>query len=93
MNRKMSDTYIRNPDLVAAEMDGDLVMMSIESGEYFGLGGVGSRIWSLMEQPTTEPEIVKALCADYDVDETTCSKNVRDFIDELLKWKLISIVT
>ena len=33
--------FARNPNLVAAEMDGDMVMMSIEHGTYFGLTGIG----------------------------------------------------
>jgi len=31
--------FVRNPDLIAADMDGDTVMMSIECGEYYGIGG------------------------------------------------------
>jgi hypothetical protein len=33
----------RKPNLVAADIDGDLVM-SIEQGEYFGITGVGPRV-------------------------------------------------
>ena len=44
---------VRDPDMIAAEMDGDLVMMSIERGEYFGVGGVGPRLWELLEAPWT----------------------------------------
>ena len=42
----------RNPNLVAANVDGDLVMMSVEQGEYFGITGVGSRVWELLATPT-----------------------------------------
>ena len=77
-------TIIRNPRLIAADMDGDTVMMSIESGEYFGLGGVGTRIWELIATPHTLAQLVTAICAEYDVDAATCEADVRRFLDDLL---------
>lgn len=31
--------FVRNPDLIATDMYGDTLMMSIEYGEYYGFGG------------------------------------------------------
>ena len=70
--------YVRNPYLVSADMDGDTVMMSIEQGEYFGLGGVGSRIWALLEQPVLQATIVFTICSEFDVDEATCQADVNE---------------
>jgi len=78
------------PDLVATDMDGDTVMMSIERGEYFGIGGVGSRVWDLLAQPTTLAKITQAICAEYSVDEATCQADMQDFVAELIKNGLVS---
>ncbi len=79
------DTIVtRNPRLIAADMDGDLVMMSIESGEYFGLGGVGTRVWELIATPHTLTQLTQAICAEYEVDEATCEADVRRFLADLL---------
>ncbi|MXP32002.1 PqqD family peptide modification chaperone [Parerythrobacter jejuensis] len=43
----------RNPDLVATDMDGELVMMDIESGKYFGMDAVGKVVWEGLAQPST----------------------------------------
>jgi hypothetical protein len=85
-------SYVRSPDLVAADMDGDTVMMSIERGEYFGIGGVGSRVWQLLEHPLSIKEIVRAVCAEFDVDEATCQADMIAFIGELQAHRLISTV-
>lgn len=74
---------LRNPDLIATDMDGDTVMMSMERGEYFGIGGVGSFVWSLLENPVSLNDIVEAICAEFDVDETTCRGDMEHFIAEL----------
>jgi len=74
----------RNPRLIAADMDGDTVMMSIESGEYFGLGGVGTRIWELLAKPHTLAQLVQTICTEYEVDAATCEGDVRRFVGDLL---------
>jgi hypothetical protein len=77
-------TLTRNPRLIAADMDGDTVMMSIESGEYFGLGGVGTRIWELLAAPHTLSQLVSTICTEYEVDAATCEADVRRFLGDLL---------
>ena len=85
----MNNSYCRNPNIVAAEMDGDFVMMNVESGEYYSIRGSGARIWDLAERPVTESEIVETLCDECEVDESTCRADVRKFLDESLEAGLI----
>jgi hypothetical protein len=79
----------RDSDLVCAEMDGDLVMMSIENGEYYGIGGVGTRIWELLDQPTTIEQIVETIMAEFDIEETQCRDDALSFAEKLFELGLI----
>ena len=81
----------RNPDLVAAGMNGDIVMMSIERGLYFGISGVGTRIWELLEQPTRIDALAQAIQAEYDVDEATCQRDLLLFAGELVKHGVVAV--
>jgi len=81
----------RNPNQVAADIDGDLVMMSIEQGEYFGITGVGSRVWELLATPITVADIVRVICAEYAVDEARCQADMRTFVEELIRLGLVSV--
>lgn len=83
---------IRNPDLVAAEMDGDLVMMSIDHGEYYGVGGVGPRIWELLEQPITVEAITAIICDEFDVEADRCREDMHGFALQLLEMGLVKPV-
>lgn len=74
----------RNPRLVAADMDGDIVMMSIDSGEYFGLGGVGRRVWELLASPISVAQLTQVICTEYDIDASTCEADLSRFLGELL---------
>ena len=82
---------VRDPDLIAAEMDGDLVMMSIERGEYFGIGGVGILAWELLREPTTVDRICAAVCKEFDVDAATCREDLLGFANELLALGLVQV--
>ena len=82
---------VRDPDMIAAEMDGDLVMMSIERGEYFGVGGVGTLAWELLEQPITVDQICAAVCEEFDVDAGTCRADLLGFANELLTLGLVQV--
>ena len=82
--------YIRNPDLIATDMDGDTVMMSIERGEYYGISGVGSRVWELLEQPVTLADIIAIICAEFDIDQATCQTDMEQFLSELQSLELVS---
>jgi len=54
----MSVLYCRNQDILVTEMDGDFVMMNVETGDYHSIRGSGVRIWELAETPVTEGQIV-----------------------------------
>lgn len=79
----------RNPDMISADMDGDTVMMHIERGDYFGIGGAGPRIWELLENPVTLADIVTTLCAEFQVDTATCEADLRVFMQQLQENDLI----
>ena len=51
-------TLVRNYDLIAVEMYGDVVMLIIENGQYHGLTGIAPRIWECLETPHTIDELL-----------------------------------
>lgn len=81
---------IRKPDLVAAEMDGDIVLMSIQQGEYFGISSIGPKLWELLEQPVTVTQTVDVICAEYETSPETCAADVTTFVSALLHNNLIA---
>lgn len=81
--------FTRNPDLIATEMDGELVMMSVERGEYFGLKGIGSRIWTLLEQPQTLDQLVNQVCQEFKVEADVCRQDLTRFTQQMLDKGLL----
>lgn len=80
----------RNDELIVASVDDELVMLSVEKGQYFGVSGVGIRIWELLESPRSELNIIEIILNEFQVDEVTCRRDVGDFLDQMLELELVT---
>ncbi len=88
----LTTTVARTHGLLSADMGDEIVMLSLEQDEYFGLDVIGSRIWELLEQPMAVAGLCKQLVALYAVDTATCKQDTLDFLRELYAAKIITIV-
>ncbi len=88
----LTTTIARSNEIITAEADDEIVMMSLEQGEYFGLGAIGSRIWELLEQPMTVAALCDRLMTLYAVDVETCQRDTLDFLQELYAAEIITLV-
>jgi hypothetical protein len=79
----------RNPGMLFNEIDGEVVMLSIENSEYYGMDKVGSRIWQLLENPMSFNELVAKLMDEYDVTEEQCRQETLVFIKKMMAKKLL----
>jgi len=86
-------TIKRNPELVASDMDGETVMMSIENGEYFGLDPVGSRIWALIEKPIRIDKLVELLLEEFEVSKDQCEIDTLEFLNRLQEKNLLVVIS
>ena len=76
--------YVRRPELHAVEMDGELVMMGQEQGEYFGLRDVAASIWQHLAEPRTVEELCRLVASEYAVTPEACRADVAAFLDQLV---------
>ena len=81
----------RKGDMLFNEIDGEVVMLSIENSEYYGMDKVGSRIWELLEQPVSFKDLVARLMGEYEVSELQCTEDTLAFLKKLTDKKLVLI--
>ena len=79
----------RNNDILASDIDGEKVMMSIQQGEYYGLGKSGSFIWDNIEQPITIKDLADLITEKYEVSKAQCLNDIMPFLNDLAEKKLI----
>ena len=88
----LDSVVVQEDEPVAAEVDGEVVMLSERAGAYFGLDGVGSEIWRLLAQPRRVRDLCQSLSERYDADADALIRDVTSFLDELLARKLVRLV-
>jgi hypothetical protein len=78
---------------VAADVGGELVILNVDSGEYFGLDGVGARIWALIEEaPRRVEEIRDKLLLEYeDVEPERCTADLLALLQDMHAAALIAV--
>ncbi|MBU1565216.1 MAG: PqqD family peptide modification chaperone [Proteobacteria bacterium] len=87
------DTLIfrRSPASISTILEGETVILDIESGVYSGLNEVGTSVWNLLENQVTFAEIRETILAEFDVALEECSENLVSFLKELEQNKLIEV--
>jgi len=80
----------RNPDICAAELDGEVCLFNPESAEYLNLNTTGSWIWNLLEAPIDLDGLVLALQERFEVDPATCRLETKRFVDEALQKGMLA---
>ena len=67
-------------DVVYREIEGEIVAMSLASGEYVAFDAIGSRIWQLIEECGSLTEIKSRLLAEYDLEDEVCQTELDAFL-------------
>ena len=80
----------RPANLVASEIDGEAVILDIDSGQFFQLNRVGSRIWDALATPMTMAELCRAMQDRFDVDPETCRRDVVAFVGRMTQHGLVT---
>ncbi|MEN8193436.1 MAG: PqqD family peptide modification chaperone [Bacteroidota bacterium] len=88
----MKSVLARNDKLVFSKVDGEVIMLSIDNGEYYGLNQVGAEIWGYLNQPCSVETIIEKLRKYFEVSIQKCKTDTLPFIIELIQKKIIIIV-
>jgi hypothetical protein len=88
---KLDCVVQRNPDVLAAEADQDLVMISIANGSYYAVSDVAREIWELIERPKRISDLIDDLAATHNIDQTTCEEQTLSFLEDLRVEGLLKV--
>lgn len=75
---------------VSAALDQEAVILSMTDGMYYGLDGVGARIWQLLQQPVTLGEVATTIAAEFEVDEPRAFEDLVTLVRDLESRALVS---
>lgn len=68
---------------VESRVGEETVLLHLESGTYYGLSPVGTRIWELLNDGVASSAICAAITEEYDVGPDTVENDLRRFLEDL----------
>lgn len=80
-----------NQNLLYSKVGDEIVLLTVESGKYFKVDSVGSRIWEVIKEPISINSLCKQLMEEYDVSLEQCKEDVMPFLERLQNDNLILI--
>ena len=72
-------------------IDGETVILHVETGKYCGLNEVGSLIWETLETKSTFSNIVEKVTQHFNVTEEICTPDILVFLKKLQENNLVDV--
>lgn len=89
MNLPPSEELEVKSSVVFERVDGELVLLELETGRYYGLNEVGALIFQALEQKTELAQLVDQLAVRYEVPRGQIEADCANLIDGLLRAGLL----
>jgi hypothetical protein len=77
------------PNVFAREFDGEIVVVDLEHGHYFGLNAVGARAWLAFASGQSVGQVASSLLSEYEVDRATLVDDLSRLVRELADHGLV----
>lgn len=85
----LNDTVAQKEEYDSVDIDGEVVMMDLNRGKYYGFNDVGSCIWQLIKKPMVVKDVINILISEYNIQMQVCTETVTKFLDQLEQEELI----
>lgn len=90
MAARSPETRVKIPaGVLSQELAGETVLLNLNTGVYFGLDPIGTRIWRLLQTGQPLGVIRETLCEEYDVGASRLEDDLSRFLRELGRHGLI----
>lgn len=83
--------YIVIGDVVESRLGDETVLLDLETGIYFGIDAVGTRVWELLQDGASPEEICDTLRIEYFDAPDSLETDIIEFLGQLADNKLICV--
>jgi hypothetical protein len=86
-----TSTVVVAGDPIWLDLDGEVAILNLNKGMYYGLNSGGASIWGLLREPRTVSQILDALLKEYEVEPELCREDLMRLLSELAEVGLIEV--
>jgi len=76
---------------VSSDLGGEVAILDLKAGVYYGLDKVGARIWELIQEPRVVGQIQATILEEYDVEPERGKRDVLMLLRDLANEGLIEV--
>lgn len=89
-----TDRLAPAPNVVATPLPGELVLLQLDTGFYFGLDEIGSRCWGLLvTEGLCIADAAAKISTEYEVAHTQAQDDLLALVGSLEKAQLVRVVS
>ena len=87
----LSAIVIPSPEVLVQELDGEAVLLNLESERYFGLDDVGTRVWQHLLEHRRLERVCEEMQKEFDVDESRLRSDILQLVEELIDAGIVTV--
>lgn len=77
--------------VVSRALEGELVLLNLETETYFGLDEVGTRMWEVLTACPSIEGAYDQLASEYAIDAATLRRDLADLVEDLVRHGLVEL--
>ena len=77
--------------VLSRDLQGELVILDLNTGLYFGLDPVGTKIWHLLQEHQSLRKVLDSMVDEYEVTEAVCAHDLLGFVAKMLERGLVEV--
>ena len=78
-------------EVIFQELEGEAVLLNMQSGIFFGLNPVAKRMWELLNELGQAEKVLQQLLREYEASEEQLRQDLVNFIERLKSKGLVEI--
>jgi len=80
---------VNSPQVILETFADEVVIVNLESGNYYSIDKVGAEIWALLAEGASIPQIVSHVGRRYAAPESEIDRTLRAWVEQLLSESLL----
>lgn len=87
------DARVKIPEgVLFKDLSGETVLLNLNTGVYFGLDPIGTRIWQLLQGHRQLQDILPLLLQEFEVDGARCQADLLELVSTLCSHGLLALI-
>lgn len=77
--------------VLSHNLQGEMVILDLNTGVYFGLDPVGTRIWHFLQEHQSLQKVLDSMVEEYEVTEAQCTQDLLGLVTQMLEKRLVEV--